>query len=197
MIIYAIARCCCSCFGVGRGAKRNGKNKKSPWNNQGGVAMAPYPKPGDPTFAGSRSNNSSFLGPGQPLLSEADIANQGQHRRQVSGSYSDDMGPGIPMRETYNDPYATGPGGLGQAPEPPSRSSWVDESQYNGREFRDNAYEHDQGQGHVYQYDHGVPRHQYDMGVPRHPDDQYDQYDHGVPPRHQYDQYDQRGYARQ
>lgn len=162
MIIYSIARCCCSCFGVGRGAKRNTK-KKSAWNNQGSVAMAPYPKPGDPSFAPNIAHNRSFPDPGQPLLSEADQIHHGQHRRTVSGSYSDDLGPGMPMREAYTDPYASGPGGLGAPPgEPQPRSDWIDPTRYNGREFRDNAYELDQGHGHVYQYDQGMPHQQYD-----------------------------------
>lgn len=126
--------------------------------------MAPYPKPGEAGYGPNVGPNSrSPISPlGQPLLSHSEQAHMPHHhRRNISGSYSDEMGPGEPMRAGYTDPYATGPGGLGHAGDvgvPQGRGEWVDEGRYNGADFRDERYE----QGHEYRYDEGIPRNQYD-----------------------------------
>jgi hypothetical protein len=141
MIIYSIARCCFSA--CARGGRRK-PPKKQGWDANNGMAMAPYPQPGyapPPPRGAGTSPTGAY--PAQPLLDG--------HRRNVSGSYSDEMGPGQPVRQAYSDPY--GAGGFG-AP----RADWVDETRYNGRDFRDADYE----QGHEYRYDEGVPRNQYD-----------------------------------
>ncbi|BEI81307.1 hypothetical protein CcaverHIS002_0204670 [Cutaneotrichosporon cavernicola] len=152
MILYSIARCCCGAF-----TRSRSKPKKQAWDN--GVSMAPYPQPAYHSQSRGQDNNPTqfrqdgsptreFRQDGSPTQTYPALPLLDGHRRNVSGSYSDEMGTGQPVRPAYADPYAPYAG----------RRNWVDESRYNGRDTRDQEYE----EGYHYNYDESVPRHHHD-----------------------------------
>ncbi|GMK53918.1 hypothetical protein CspeluHIS016_0105040 [Cutaneotrichosporon spelunceum] len=125
MILYSLARCCCGA--CGRASLK--PKKKKQWEDS--TSMAPYPQPSYDGQPG-QDRGQQASGPDgrtrtfntQPLLDG--------HQRNVSGSYSDDMGMGRPVRDAYADPYSSYGG---------ARTDWVDETRYNGRDVRDPEYE--------------------------------------------------------